>query len=111
MLNDWTERLSATGGANDYHRLPLTDKQLAFAKSIAARSGLALPDSARSDRQSLSAWIETHKAAKATSKFADYPSSKQVRFAEALARRKRSEIPHECFRDRVRMSRWIDSQK
>ena len=64
MLNDWTERLADTGGANDDHRLPITEKQLAFAKSIAARTGQSLPDAARSDRRSLSAWIETHKAAR-----------------------------------------------
>lgn len=97
-------------GSNDYHVLPATQKQIVYARQIAARTGSVLPKEAVSDRAALSAWIDDHKAAQ-VSRFANYPSSKQVGFAEGIARRKRTEVPQECFRDRGLMSAWITSNK
>ena len=96
---------------NDYHRLPVTEKQLSFARQIAQRTGQVLPWEAQQDRQALSRWIDQHRGVPSPSKFANYPSSKQVAFAERIARYKRSQVPQECFRDRSLMSRWIDSNK
>lgn len=94
--------------SNDYHRLPVSEKQVKYARQIAARTHVALPGDVLEDRTRLSAWIDANKV-KAASQFADYPSSKQVAFAERIARMKRRAVPDECFRDRKRMSRWIDS--
>lgn len=97
--------------SNDYHRLPVTEKQLKFACQISLRTGQVLPWDTQQDRQALSRWIDKNRDVPSSNKFANYPSSKQVAFAERIARYKRREVPHECFRDRSMMSRWIDSNK
>jgi hypothetical protein len=98
--------------SNDYHRLPVSEKQLRYARQIAAQKKIAVPDAALSDRARLSQWIEDNRARSAApSRFADYPSSKQVAFAERIARIKRRAVPEECFKDRKLMSRWIDSNR
>ncbi|NNE52512.1 MAG: hypothetical protein HKN30_08930 [Sulfitobacter sp.] len=89
--------------------LPATEKQIAYAASLAAKAGAKLPEGIAADRAALSRWIDAHKAPKG--RFSDYPSSKQVAFAERIARLKRGQVPPECFRDRALMSRWIDSNK
>ncbi len=106
-------RMSDAGeGSNDYHRLPVSEKQVRFARQIAAQKRIAVPDAALSDRARLSEWIEANKAQTASpSRFAGYPSSKQVAFAERLARTKRRAVPEECFKDRKLMSHWIDSNR
>ncbi|GLQ25757.1 hypothetical protein [Sulfitobacter pacificus] len=91
--------------------LPATEKQIAYAKTLAAKSKQPLPENITADRAALSKWIDAHKAPAPQGRFSDYPSSKQVGFAERIARLKRSEVPPECFRDRTLMSRWIDSNK
>lgn len=91
--------------------LPATEKQIAYATTLAARHGTALPKGIAADRAALSKWIDAHKAAKPTSAFSNYPSSKQVAFAERIAKLKRNPVPPECFRDRALMSRWIDHNK
>ena len=91
--------------------LPATQKQLAYAKTLAAKSKQPLPDNIAADRAALSKWIDAHKAPAPQGRFSEYPSSNQVGFAERIARLKRSEVPPECFRDRTLMSRWIDSNK
>jgi hypothetical protein len=97
--------------SNDYHQLPVTEKQLKFARFLSAKSGAVLPWEVQQDRRSLSEWIEQHQKPKQTSRFDAYPSSKQVAFAERIARYKRSNVPDECFRDKQLMSNWIDSNK
>ena len=89
--------------------LPATQKQIAYARSLALKNQSLLPWEVQQDRRSLSAWIE----AQAKLKPADsgQPSSKQVAFAEKLARIKRRAVPDECFRDRQLLSRWIDSNR
>ncbi|MEL7099918.1 MAG: hypothetical protein AAGM84_13905 [Pseudomonadota bacterium] len=89
--------------------LPPTAKQMAFAQSIAKRTGAPVPKSA--DRRALSAWIDSHKAKGIDSRLAALPSAKQVAFAERIARLKRREVPPECFKDRTLMARWIDGNK
>jgi hypothetical protein len=97
--------------SNDYHRLPITEKQMAYARQIAASKGEALPGSALQDRAALSDWISENRAPLSESRFSNYPSSKQVAFAERIARIKRREVPRDCFQDRLRMSKWIDSNR
>lgn len=96
-----------TSGGNDYHVLPATPKQIAYARQLAHRSGADLPDDALSDRRVISKWIDSHKAP--VTQFSNYPSSKQVAFAERIARIKRRDVPHGCFKDRTMMSKWIDN--
>ncbi|QFT59022.1 hypothetical protein FIU94_09300 [Sulfitobacter sp. THAF37] len=91
--------------------LAATEKQMSYARILAAKTGDALPRGIERDRAALSAWIEAHKAAPPAGKFANYPSSKQVAFAERIARLKRGTVPPECFQDKTLMSRWIDSNK
>jgi hypothetical protein len=90
--------------------LAATEKQISYARILAARTGTPLPRGIAADRAALSKWIDGHKNAP-SSRFSEYPSSKQVAFAERIARLKRAEVPQECFRDRTMMSRWIDSNK
>jgi hypothetical protein len=97
--------------SNDYHRLPVTEKQLNYARQISLRTGYVLSWETQQDRQALSRWIDENRDSQSVSRFANYPSSKQVAFAERIARHKRSEVPQECFRDRSMMSNWIDSNK
>lgn len=89
--------------------LPATERQIAYARSLALKNQSLLPWEVQQDRRSLSAWIE----AQAKLKPADsgQPTSKQVAFAEKLARIKHRAVPDECFRDRQLLSRWIDSNR
>lgn len=96
--------------SNDYHMLPVTDRQMRYARAIAQQSALEIPVEAQRDRRALSNWISAHKPS-ATSQFDNYPTGKQVAFAERISRCKRRPIPSECFRDKQMMSRWIDQNK
>ena len=88
-----------------------TARQLDYARLLARRSGVPLPEASLGDRAALSRWIDAQKSAAPQGRFSEYPSSKQVAFAERIARLKRSPVPPECFRDRMLMSRWIDGNK
>lgn len=90
---------------------PPTEKQISYARILAARTGGAVPPPALRDRAALSHWIDAHKTPAPKGRFSGYPSSKQVAFAERIARLKRNPVPPECFRDRTLMSRWIDANK
>jgi hypothetical protein len=98
------------GPSNDYHLLPVTDRQMRYARAIAEQTALEIPVEAQRDRKSMSAWISAHKP-EDPSPFANYPTGKQVAFAERISRNKRRPIPSECFRDKQLMSRWIDQNK
>ncbi|WP_299043625.1 hypothetical protein [uncultured Tateyamaria sp.] len=90
---------------------PATDKQIAYARTLAARTGRAVPTALFGDRAGLSAWIDRAKPKAAEGRFSAYPSAKQVQFAERIARLKRREVPPECFKDKSLMARWIDGNK
>lgn len=94
--------------SNDYHLLPVTEKQAQFASAIAKRTGQDLPSDVLQDRHALSAWISDNRDTSKGGKFENYASSKQVAFAERIARMKRRTVPNECIRDRSLMSKWID---
>ena len=89
--------------------LPATERQIAYARSLALRNQSLLPWEVQQDRRSLSAWIEEQ--AKLRPADTGQPTSKQVAFAERLARIKRRAVPDECFRDKGLMSKWIDGNR
>lgn len=91
--------------------LPVTPRQLAYARALALRNQTLLPWAVQQDRRSLSTWIEAQAQLKPMASADALPSSKQVAFAEKLARIKRRAVPNECFRDKGLMARWIDSNK
>lgn len=95
----------------DYYRLPVTEKQLRYARQIAATTGIVIPWDAQQDRRALSSWIDENRKTANKNPFSAYPTSKQVAFAERIARLKQRHVPPECFRDRTMMSRWIDSNR
>lgn len=87
--------------------LPVTPKQIAFAKALALKNQTLLPWEIQRDRSRLSAWINQQAKAQPSS----LPSSKQVAFAERIAHIKRISVPDEAFRDRGLMTRWIATHK
>lgn len=91
--------------------LPVTPKQIAYARSLALRNRTLLPWEGQQGRRSLSAWIEAQARLKPISDMDRLPTSKQVAFAEKLAQIKRRAVPDECFRDKRLMSKWIDGNK
>ena len=91
--------------------LPATPRQIAYARSLAARNRTLLPWDVQQDRRTLSAWIDAQAQLMPAADNDPRPSSKQVAFAEKLARIKRRAVPDECFRDKGLMSKWIDGNK
>ncbi|MEX0311165.1 MAG: hypothetical protein AB3N17_13085 [Tateyamaria sp.] len=90
---------------------PATEKQIAYARTLAAKTGRAVPTALFADKAGLSAWIDQAKPKVPAGRFAAYPSAKQVQFAERIARLKRRQVPPECFKDKALMARWIDGNK
>lgn len=90
--------------------IPVTQRQLAYARALALRNQVLLPWEVQQDRRSLSRWIDAQ-AALPPAPHDGRPSSKQVAFAERIARLRQRAVPEECFRDRQLMSRWIDSNR
>ena len=64
------------------YALPVTPKQIAYARSLALRNQTLLPWEVQQDRRSLSAWIEAQAQLKPVSDMDRLPTSKQVAFAE-----------------------------
>ncbi len=91
--------------------LPVTERQLSYARALALKNQTVLPWTVQQDRRTLSAWIEEQSKLRPSAALDALPSSKQVAFAERLARIKRRAVPDECFRDKGLMSRWIDSNR
>ncbi len=82
-----------------------TDKMLEFAKSIAKRVGLRVPDEVMTDFEACKAFIDEHKDA------AMRPSDKQLNFATSIAERKGLEIPAEVLANGRELSKWIDEHR
>ena len=91
--------------------LPVTPRQIAYARALALRNQTLLPWDVQQDRRIFSAWIDAQAKMKPLSALDSLPSSKQVAFAERLARIKRRAVPDECFRDKGLMSKWIDGNR
>lgn len=94
----------------DEQTLPVTEKQLAYARKLALRNQVVLPWDAQRDRRALSRWIRVQAALRPAER-PDTPSARQVAFAERLARLKRRAVPEECLRNRGMMARWIDGNR
>lgn len=93
-----------TGAPGGY---PPSEKQIAFARSIAERMGSPVPEDALKDSKALSAWID-----KAKSKApAPPPSEKQVSFAKMLAERAGVDLPEEVMKNMAECSKFIDKLK
>ena len=69
--------------------VPVTPKQIAYARSLALKNQTLLPWEVQQDRRALSSWIDAQAKLKPVSALDQLPSSKQVAFAERLARIKR----------------------
>ena len=90
--------------------LPVTPRQVAYARTLALRNQTMIPAAAQRDRQSMSAWIDAQSRMRPAAPD-PRPSARQVAFAERLARIRRRAVPDECFRDRGLMSKWIDGNR
>lgn len=91
--------------------LPITPRQIAYARSLALRNQTLLPWQVQQDRRALSAWIEAQARLTPAAGHDSRPSSRQVAFAERLARIKHRTVPDGCFRDKGLMSKWIDGNR
>ena len=89
--------------------LPVTQKQMVYARTLAIKNQVVLPWEAQQDRRALSQWIDEQ--VKSPAVVDNRPTSKQAAFAERIARIKRRNVPDECYRDRELMLRWINSNK
>ena len=81
-----------------------SEKQLAFARSVAERAGVPLPEAVQASARDLSAWID------ATLKTAPprAPSEKQIAFAEKLAQEAGIDLPEAVRSDGAACSAFID---
>ena len=62
--------------------LPATERQIAYARSLALKNQSLLPWEVQQDRRSLSAWIDAQAQLKPVAEMDRLPTSKQVAFAE-----------------------------
>ncbi|MYG25168.1 MAG: hypothetical protein F4213_03980 [Boseongicola sp. SB0677_bin_26] len=98
----------------DYVSLPPlrpTDRQLQFARRIAASAGIALPRDAQQDRAELSCWIEAnrHRMTRSTCVPDNLPTARQIAWAERIARGRKRTIPDEYYKSRKLLANWIDA--
>lgn len=82
-----------------------TDKMLEFAKSIAKKVGVRVPDEVMTDFDACKAFIDANKDT------AMRPTEKQVSFAESIAKRKGVSVPPEVMANSKELSKWIDDNK
>lgn len=82
-----------------------SDKQLNFAKLIASKAGIRLPDEVMVDRAACSKFIDEN-SSKALA-----PSPKQLTFANSIASRKKVTIPEDALNNGKLLSEWIDKNK
>lgn len=82
-----------------------TDKMLDFAKSIAKKLNLRVPDEVMSDFDACKAFIDENRDA------AMRPSEKQLSFANSIASSKGLTIPDEVLANGRELSKWIDENR
>lgn len=82
-----------------------TTKMLEFAKAIAAKINVRVPDEVMTSYDECSKFIEANKDA------AMRPSDKQLKYAETIASNKGIEIPDDVKGNGKELSRWIDANK
>lgn len=82
-----------------------TDKMLEFAKNVAKRIGVRVPDEVMTDFDACREFLDSNKEA------AMRPSDKQLNFAKSIAERKGVDIPEEVLNNGRELSKWIDDHK
>ncbi len=82
-----------------------TDKMLEFAKNVAKRIGVRVPDEVMTDFDACRAFLDANKDA------AMRPSDKQLNFAKSIAERKGIDIPEDVLANGRELSKWIDDHK
>lgn len=105
-------------GASD--RAP-SDKQIELAKTLAARSGVEVPEEVLKSMQACSRFIEKYMGKAPTSNggpsgakpsFAPRkPTDKQISFAESIAKKKGLKLSAKELGDMTALSKWIDANK
>lgn len=91
---------SATSGKS----LAPTDKQIDYATKLAARLGLELPSSVRTDFDACREFLDRYSSVTP-------PSEKALSFAESIAKRKSLSIPDKTKCNARGLSAWIDANK
>ena len=108
-------RMIEADGPENPAALPVlqpTERQMLYARRIAASACIVLPWDVQQDRAALSQWIEAHEdRLKQREPRPDTPGSRQVAYAERIARARRRTIPDEYYRSRSLLSRWIETNK
>lgn len=82
-----------------------SDKMLEFAKNIANKVGVQVPDEVMVDWDACKAFIDSHKDV------AMRPSDKQLNFANSIASNRGLTIPAEVLANGRELSKWIDEHK
>lgn len=82
-----------------------SDKMLEFAKNIATRLNIALPDEVKNDWEVCKQFIDDNKDN------ASRPTDKQSNFAKLIAERKGLTIPDDVAKNGRLLSKWIDENK
>lgn len=96
---------SSMSDTNEPRKSNPTDKMLEYAKSIATRVNVRVPDEVMTDFEACKAFIDQHKDA------AMRPSDKQLNFANSIAERKGLTVPAEVAANGKELSKWIDEHK
>lgn len=97
---------SPTMSENEQKRVSKpTDKMLDYAKTIAKKVGVRVPDEVMADFDECKSFIDAHKDA------AMRPSEKQLSFANSIASNKGLTIPDDILANGRELSKWIDEHK
>ncbi|MDO8416288.1 MAG: DNA topoisomerase [Agitococcus sp.] len=102
--NNLKESTSMSESDNKSASTP-SDKMLEFAKNIATKVNLRVPDDVMTNWDACKAFIDEHKDT------AMRPSDKQLNFATKIASDKKLTIPPETLKNGRDLSKWIDDNK
>lgn len=89
------------GPSNDYHLLPVTEKQMRYARVIARNSALEIPVEAQRDRRALSAWISAHASSEGRG-LIDTQAANRWHMPNGLRARKAGSCRPSVFMTRIR---------
>lgn len=82
-----------------------TQKMMEFAKAIATKIGVRVPEEVMASFEECSAFIEKNKDA------ALRPSDKQLKYAQTISQSKSVPIPDSAMNNGKELSAWIDAHK
>ena len=88
-----------------------SEKMLAFARSIAERKGVALPDGIEASKAICSTFLDTHAPPPDSPGAVRAPSPAQLKFAMSVAERSGASIPKATLASSAKLSKWIDANK